>query len=175
MRVIRLTISLSQVSDIPSGRRVLALLPSGTSSNEALHAEVKSWFAQTQQMHQSTLKQKLDILTLAKMLPHGAASRGLTLRQLSSRILLVRLCTPSIWTSKTWSEWCLTCKDDGSIAKASLPLEESRVEERRKVKQWNLKRPAAAKPHRRKRTVFTVERRSQLRTQGVPVKLSGKK
>lgn len=150
-----------------SGLRDLTLLPCGTTSNEALHAEIKSWFAQTQQIHQSTLKLKLEILTLAKMLPHYAAAKHPTLSQATSRNIMVRLCTPSIWTSQSWLERCDDSQRVGRIEKAKLPLAESRQSERVKVQQWNLKRPAAAKPRHRKRTVFTLQRQSQLVRQGV--------
>ena len=48
------------------------LLPTGTTSNESLHAEINGWFRQTQRLHRSTLKLKLDILTLSKLLSHNA-------------------------------------------------------------------------------------------------------
>ncbi|CAE7893205.1 unnamed protein product [Symbiodinium microadriaticum] len=149
------------------GLRDLTLLPCGTTSNEALHAEIKGWFAQTQQIHQSTLKLKLEILTLAKMLPHYAAAKYPTLSQATSRHIIVRLCTPSIWTPQSWLQRCDDSQRVGRIAKAKLPLAESRQSERVKVQKWNLKRPAAAEPRHRKRTVFTLQRKSKLCRQGV--------
>ena len=44
------------------------LLPVGTTSNESLHAEINGWFRQTQNLHPATLKLKLSILTLSKLL-----------------------------------------------------------------------------------------------------------
>ena len=110
---------------------------------------------------------KLEILTLAKMLPHYAAAKHPTLSQATSRNIMVRLCTPSIWTSQSWLERCDDSQRVGRIEQAKLPLAESRQSERVKVQQWNLKRPAAAKPRHRKRTVFTLQRQSQLVRQGV--------
>lgn len=57
------------------------LLPSGTSSNEALHAELNVCFRQTQTLHQSTLRLKLQCLTLAKQLSHESAMYHPSLRQ----------------------------------------------------------------------------------------------
>ena len=60
---------------------VLQLLPSGTTSNEALHAELKSFFKQTQLLHQSTLLLKLRVILLMKILPHTRALTQPTLRK----------------------------------------------------------------------------------------------
>ena len=38
-----------------------ALLPSGTTSNEALHSEINSWTRSTHEVHRSTLKLKLRL------------------------------------------------------------------------------------------------------------------
>ena len=46
----------------------LHLLPSGTTANEALHAELNSWFRQIQQVHRSTLQLKLAVFHLARLL-----------------------------------------------------------------------------------------------------------
>ncbi|CAE7280042.1 ABCB1 [Symbiodinium necroappetens] len=148
-------------------RRVLALLPSGTSSNEALHSEVKNWFAETQQIHQSTLRMKLLILTLGKQIPHFHAMANPTISQCSSRILMARTITNSLWTELTWQTWCAELSSECRVQKASLPYIESRAEEVSKVREFTKKRPAAARKSHTKRTPFTLERVSKLRTQGV--------
>ena len=150
------------------GRRALALLPSGTSSNEALHAEVKNWFSETQQMHQSTLRLKLLILTLGKQIPHFLAMSNPTISQCSSRILLARALANSPWTDATWQSWCSELSHEAEVSKARLPYNDLRKVEVSKTRKWNMKRPAAAKPKAQiKRTVFTLKRQSKLRTQGV--------
>ena len=53
------------------------------------------------------------------------------------------------------------------MEKASLPYNESRAEEANKVRGWSMKRPAAVRKSQTKRTPFTLERVSKLRTQGV--------
>ncbi|CAE7796366.1 unnamed protein product [Symbiodinium sp. CCMP2592] len=147
----------------------LTLLPAGTSSNEALHAEIKNWFSRIQQIHQSTLQLKLSILTLSKQWPHFTALRNPTLSQMSGQSLLARLAGKSLWTSDSWREWCMANVEEDVVCKADIPLEESRRVERRLVRQWSVKRPAAcqrsAQP-KRKRTVFTMERDHKLRRQG---------
>lgn len=53
---------------LPSNVRLL--LPSGTISNEALHAELNNHFRQIQSLHRSTLQLKLRIIRLAKLMAH---------------------------------------------------------------------------------------------------------
>ena len=48
----------------------LAFLPSGTSSNEALHAELNSWSRSTNAMHRSTLVLRLRYYRFVKMMQH---------------------------------------------------------------------------------------------------------
>ena len=162
--------TLLWLSGLLPGRSDLVLLPSGTSSNEALHAEIKTWFAQTQQMHQSTLILKLRVLKYAKQLPHFIALKHPTLSQMSSQLLLVRLVAVSMWRDVTWTAWCKTTVENDVVAKAKVPLHEARVEEAAKVSAWLKKRPAAKPPRaaacRKKRTVFTMEREHSLRRQG---------
>ena len=150
------------------------LQPAGTTSNEALHAEIKKWFSQTQQIHQSTLALKLRILLFAKMLPHHASLQFPTLSQMTSNLLLSRVVNAPVWSAAVWQTWCKQLSSCDFVHKADLPLVESRDEERAKVKTYARKKPAhVAKPTnlKRKRTVFTQERRHSLRRQGA--KLTG--
>ena len=116
-----------------AGRKILAFLPSGTASNEALHAEVKSWFLQTQQMHQGTLCLKLSILGLAKVLPHVSAVHHPTISQLSSQLLLARITARSVWSDAVWEDWCMSCVDNDRRQKAFLPNYTSRTADVEKV------------------------------------------
>ena len=61
----------------------VSLLPSGTTSNEALHAEINGWFRQTQQIHQATLTLKLNAMTLGKLISHPCSRRGRRRRSVS--------------------------------------------------------------------------------------------
>ena len=144
---------------------MLALLPSGTSSNEALHAEVKNWFSETQQIHQSALCLKLLMLTLGKQIPHFLAMAHPTISQCASKVLLARAVANSPWTDVAWQSWCSELRHEAHVEKAALPYNEPRAEEVSKVRSWNMKRPAAVKKSHFKRTVFTLKRLSKLRTQ----------
>ena len=66
------------------------LLPSGTSSNESLHAEINSWTKSIHSLHQSTLRLKLEIMQFGKVLAHHVASCFPTVQQTSEAVLLAR-------------------------------------------------------------------------------------
>jgi hypothetical protein len=152
------------------------LLASGTTGNEALHAELNNWFRQTQQLHQSTLKLKLHILTLRKLIAHNSALFQPTSRQMCSNLVLASALAAEVWTSDDWHSWCGQLSEESRISKANVPLKGSRQEESRLVTEWMRKRPAAmvsADVARKKpassssgsivrRTVFTLDRRDDL-------------
>ena len=66
------------------------LMPSGTTSNEALHAEMRGWFRQIQSLHQSTLHLKCKILLMRKLLEHNTALYSPTARQMPPAQILAR-------------------------------------------------------------------------------------
>ena len=142
--------------------RVRLLLPSGTTANEALHAEINSWYRQTQQMHRSTLVQKLQIQQLGKLLAHNIALHSPTAKQTpSSHVLSQRVGNP-LWSAKTW-------QSDMAQQASTLPLKARRKTEKELVAEAAKKRPAAApRPKARaKRTPFTLERKPGLLRSGV--------
>jgi hypothetical protein len=154
------------------------LLGAGSAPNEALHAEINNWFRQTQLIHQSTLRLKLDIMCYYKLVAHSSAMYRPTSRQMPSKHVLVRSLGAPIWTQTTWKSWCRSLMVNGKISKTILPIRQLRVEEAKKVKQYvkkrpaayvSLKRPSSALTVRktiRKRTVFTRERNGLLLRQG---------
>ena len=88
----------------------MTFLPACASSNEALHAESKSWFLQIQQIHKSTLHLKLLILTLSKALPHALAMQVSTISQTNSRLLLATANQHCLKMSEEeWQRWCASC------------------------------------------------------------------
>ena len=143
---------------------VRALLPSGTTASEALHAEVNQWFRQIQSMHRSTLVLKLQILRLGKLLAHNVALYTPTSRQMPAAQVLARRLGVSLWTDKTWKAWSMEQKGQGRAPRASLPLAKQRKAEKLAVAGAK-KRPASG--HRRKRTAFTLERTFGVRRSGV--------
>lgn len=141
----------------------LQMLPAGTASNEALHAEVRAWFRETQQMHQSTLRLKLRVLHLAKLIPHSAAMYRPTLRQISSGVVLARCALSSPWHGQiAWQAFA------GHFGKALLPLQEKRKREVAAVGKQSFKKPARKRPAAKleRRTPFTRKRVSKLRIMG---------
>ena len=139
------------------------LMPTGTTSNESLHAEINGWFRQTQCLHQSTLRLKLSILVLGKLLSHNTALYSPTARQMSSGQVLARRVGAGLWQQQEWSNWARQ-----SVQKAILPVEEARKAEKLKVKTFvskrAQKRPAAQKAHS---TPFTLPRSAGLCRAGV--------
>ena len=78
---------------------VRMLLPSGTTANEALHAELNNFFRQIQSMHLSTLSLKLNILRLGKLMSHNLALFRPTARQMpGAHVLARRLGKPVVFT-----------------------------------------------------------------------------
>ncbi len=149
-----------------------SLLPSGTSSNEALHAEVNNWFRQTQQMHQSTLYLKLNCLSLGKQLAHSAALYSPTTRQFLPNVVLAWVSSRPLWSATEWRRWCGDLSGCGRTLKAALPVYAARRRQADTVRAHVRKRPARpghdAKHHRvRKRTPFSLRRTGGLITGGV--------
>ena len=70
------------------GAPARALMPSGTASNEALHAEIHSWGTSIRSLHKSTLRLKLCIMHFGKLLAHHVASCYPGVGQTSESVLL---------------------------------------------------------------------------------------
>ena len=136
------------------------LLPSGTSSNESLHAEINSWTKSIRSLHQSTLRLKLEIMQFGKVLAHHVASCFPTVEQTSEAVLLARAVATDVWTDATWQNCC-------SSAKAPVPLHRARQAEARKVQKWKQTIPMK---RRGKRTVHSVKRVHSIRSSGVKPK-----
>ena len=146
----------------------LDLLPSGTTSNESSHAEINNWFRQTQQIHQATLRLKLQILQLAKLLPHNAAAYHPTVRQATAGYVLARVAMRTVWHSEQWTEWCASLNRGCRPSKTDLPLHRARLAQADTVRQWVMKRPArATRMPRKKRTPYNMRRGGEIRTGGV--------
>ena len=94
------------------------LLPSGTTSNEALHSQINSWSRSTHEVHRSTLKLKLQVYTLGKQLSHHLALCFPPVRQTAESVLLARGLGESPWTEERWKNSCCT-RDDPARAVAT--------------------------------------------------------
>ena len=137
------------------------LLPSGTTANEALHAELNGFFRQIQSMHRSTLCLKLQILRLGKLLSHNLALYSPTARQMPGAHVLARRLGEPLWTAESWTAWSKTTREEGLL----LPLKKRRLQEQRVISKA-MKKPASHKKSR-KRTAFTLERGVRIRRSGV--------
>lgn len=101
-----------------------ALLPVGTTSNEALHAEINSWTRPIHELHRSTFHLELQILQLGKLLSHNVALCHPPLRQMQdNHSILARASCAPIWSDATWES---SCSAEG---KAPVPLHRQRVRE----------------------------------------------
>ena len=138
------------------------LLPSGTSSNEALHAQINSWSKSIRNLHQSTLRLKLEIMHFGKLLAHHVCCCYPALRQPSESIVLARSLSYNVWHEDAWKPFC-----QGTV-KASLPMHEARRAEVAQVKEWVMRRPAAQKVRKAnvKRSTTTVRRRHSVLSSG---------
>ena len=164
------------------------LLPSGTTSSEALRSEINSRTRSTHEVHRSTLKLKLQVLTLGRQLSHHLASCFLAARQTAERRL-----GESPWSEELWKRSCLSRDDPAravatwlywlpylhcvvchiyscrfSVTKCKVPLHQERLTESHWVHQWTIKRPQPPRQkHGRKRTPLTVPRKHSVRSGGV--------
>ena len=121
--------------------REAGLLSSGTTSNEALHAELNRHFRQKQQVHQATLRLKLVILQYAKLLAQNASMQRPTSRQMSQASVLARLAARRVWSAKQWRRWCSVLSGEARAIKAPLPLVADRCRQTAAV------RVHSARPH----------------------------
>jgi hypothetical protein len=93
------------------------MLPSGTSSNEAVHAEMRPWFSNISWSYQSTLLLKLRVFGLVKLLTHNRALHCPTTAQHNQGTVLHRVVSAmKLWTAESWREWC-----KASIGGVTLP------------------------------------------------------
>ena len=150
-------------------KEYLPLLPSGTSSNEALHAELNSWNRSTNVMHRSTLALKLKYYSYIKLLSHHVACQFPMSTVTSESVLLARCTQNSLWSETDWSEWCSEQTHQGAQAKSNLPLVKMRQDEEVLVRRWLAKRPAsrsASKKPKQHVTPLNLRRRNTLRSAG---------
>ena len=150
-----------------------ALLPVGTTSNEALHHEIKTWFRETQKLHQATLRLKLGMLKLGDTLSHNRALYHPTIRQMPEAELVARASASVGWSTEEWRAWCQELLNVRMPQKAALPLQQQREAQVRRVQAAALKKPAAA--GRRRRTPHTLQRCDSLRRAGVAAGMKRKR
>ena len=103
------------------------LLPSGTTSNEALHAEIKSWTHNIKEIHIATLDLKLHVFSTFKALAWTAAACRPTFRAVRQAEVVAAATSRPLWTVGEWRAFCKEqhrCSDkpqgkaDGRLAAA---------------------------------------------------------
>lgn len=96
---------------------VTSSMPSGTTANEALHAELNGWLRQAQQLHRSTLELKLQVLRSSKLLARNTALYSPTARQMPAAHVMARRLGQPLWSANSWSEWVSEQRNaDGALA-----------------------------------------------------------
>ena len=89
------------------GPNARLLLPSGTCSNESLHAELGGGFEGTVQMHRATLHTRLKAFQLAKLISHNAAFAKPTVSQQRQTVVLHRaVASMSFLSRSAWAAFC---------------------------------------------------------------------
>ena len=148
-----------------------AFLPSGTSSNEALHAELNSWSRSTHAMHRSTLVLRLKYYRFVKMMQHYMSTQYPLTHVVTAELMLGRSMYKSIWTEEQWKAWCSQQNAENARRKAALPLCNAREAESALVAEWVRKRPATQQQENSKRskhtTPLTVRHRHSVKSAGV--------
>ena len=112
-----------------------ALLPTGTTSNEALHAELNNTFRQVVRLHRSTLLVKLRVFHVAKLVAHTTALASPTLRQNPQGVLLARALATYFLPV---AGWLLACeqRSSGPLRRARLGLDQHRAVDRDRARKW---------------------------------------
>ena len=137
-----------------------ALLASGTTSNEALHNELKQAFRQTTRMHQATLATKLAVINLGKLIVHVVAYLRHTTRQMKPGLIKARVLAKEAFSEEAWLQICERRSDFRPVSKFVSKLMRWRSGNVNRVKTWLLeKQEPAVERRKRKRTVFTLARR----------------
>ena len=82
------------------------VLPRGTTSNEAYHAELNSAFRRVQSLHTSSLEMRLRAITLAKLLSHNSALYRAGTRQSKAGTVLMRtVAATTLFSQQQWVQW----------------------------------------------------------------------
>ena len=152
-------------------------LPSGTSSNEALHVEINSWSRSINAMHRSTLAMKLKYFSYIKLLLHFLSVQYPLSHTVSASMLLSRSLHKSLWSEDEWNAWCAEQSSDTVQNKAMLSLTSARQLEARLVRDNVLKKPASKRYGKtnvkRRVTSLSVRRIHTLRSAGVKSQRQG--
>jgi hypothetical protein len=140
-------------------QKKLALLGSGTSPNESMHAELNRWMRNQPETYASTLELQLEIAHFGKLFAHNAALYHPTLRQLTQSECVARSVFNLRYPERDWNAFCRMLTVDARIQSAYLPLSEKRkIAEVLVSSAKKLCKKPSTKKQMRKRTVFSLKR-----------------
>jgi hypothetical protein len=119
--------------------RKASLMPSGTSSNESLHAELNKWFRNQPEIYLGTLMLQLRVNWIAKLMVHNTALYAPLLRYHDQGTLLIALASKWVfgdaWATWVRSDLVLPLADSNASTKTALDA-------RRVPRRITQKRPA---------------------------------
>ena len=106
-----------------------ALRGSGTSPNEAFHAELNGWLRNQPEVFSSTVELQLRVNMHAKLLAHVSALSHPTLRGEGQRMVLARSCSELAIPDREWSAACADLRISAGpvLAARQGPLRQRRV------------------------------------------------
>ena len=131
---------------------MVPLLPSGTSANEALHAEMARWYRNQPEVFLTTLELQLYICHFAKLISHNSAMYRPTLRQMTQQSVLSCVAASFPLDKKDWGAFVSEqygCKRN-RIKKAKAPLAWRRKALQERILLHALQHPDAYKGRRRR-------------------------
>lgn len=83
------------------------LLPSGTASNEALHANLNGQFRSVRCIHRTTLALRLEVIQTARLLAHNHGLYRPSLRSARHAWVMARSCGSfALWDDAAWRRMC---------------------------------------------------------------------
>jgi len=133
--------NLRLLHDLPRNAR--SLVASGTTANEAFHAEINTWTRNAGEVYRETVELQMSIAVLGKLLSHTSALARPTLRQLRPAEILARQVAVLRIPPESWLRHCEVGSQGGaSLTRARLPLQLSRGRLRRRLWSWARTRPS---------------------------------
>ncbi len=134
-------------------------MPSGTSSNEALNAEINSWNQNQPELFITTLTMQLKAAILGKQLAHNKALYSPTLRQMSHDSVLQMALSSSLFPQDKWVAWCAASGvSHGSPRGQALPLASRRKDIQQRIRAFNVRGPM------RYKETFSIRKRPSAAT-----------
>ena len=132
----------SYLSNLSPQERLL--LPCGTTSNEALHAEMRNTSRSVTKRHASNLELAMDCFSIGKLLAHQQSLLRPTLRGTRQVVVMARYFHQhEMWSTETWGKFCE--ETDEPCQKHCGPVGKLRYNIRNRAKsiaRWLKKRPA---------------------------------